>query len=91
MNILNRTILARLALCALVFAQSASAQDQVKSDSAIKSIPQSALVKPVNTTVPPGYGDAKPSTKKPTISDAPSANGKSKMCMMPNGQMAPCK
>jgi hypothetical protein len=83
MNMLNRTILASLALCAVALTQSASAQDQVKSDSAIKSIPQSAVVKPVNTTVPPGYGDAKPSTKKPTISDAPTTNGKPAICIYP--------
>ncbi|CAN1522655.1 hypothetical protein MCEORH2_01175 [Methylophilaceae bacterium] len=91
MNLHNRTIFASLALCALAFAQSATADDQVKSDSTIKSTPQSAVIKPVNTTVPPGYGKATPSTKESKISDAPSANSKSKMCMMPNGQMAPCK
>ena len=90
MNKLNRTVLASLALCAVAFTQSAVADDQVKSDSTIKSISPSAVTKPVNTNVPPGYGAATPSTKKSKISDSPSANGKSKVCMMPNGQMVPC-
>ena len=91
MNALNRTIFASLALCAQAFSQSAAADDQVKSDSTIKSTPQSAVIKPVNTTIPSGYGNATPSTKDSKKSVAPSANSKSKMCMMPNGQMAPCK
>ena len=91
MNKLNHTVLASLALCAVAFTQSAIAEEQVKSDLVTKSLPQSAVIKPVNTTVPPGYGNATPSTKDSKISVAPSANSKSKMCMMPNGQMAPCK
>lgn len=83
MNKLNRTILVSLALCTVAFAQSASAQDQVKLDSTIKSIPQSAVVKPVNTTVPSGYGDATPSTKKAKVSDAPTAKGKPAICIYP--------
>ncbi len=91
MIILNRTILASLALCAVALTQSATAEEHIKSDVITKSLPQPAVIKPVNTTVPPGYGNATPSTKDSKISDAPSANSKSKMCMMPNGQMAPCK
>jgi hypothetical protein len=91
MNKLNHTVLASLALCVVAFTQSAIAEEQVKSDLVTKSLPQSAVIKPVNTNVPPGYGNATPSTKDSKISGVPSANSKSKMCMMPNGQMAPCK
>lgn len=83
MIILNRTILASLALCAVALTQSATAEEHIKSDVITKSLPQPAVIKPVNTTVPPGYGDAKPSTKKPTISDAPSTNGKPAICIYP--------
>lgn len=83
MNSLNRTVLLSLILCAVAFVQSAVAQDQVESDSSIKSIPQSAVIKPVNTTVPPGYGAVTPSTKKAKVSDAPTAKGKPTICIYP--------
>ena len=85
MNKLNRTL---LALCAVAFTQSAVADDQVKSDSTIKSIPQSAVIKPVNTTVPPSYGAVTPTTKKPTVNNTPSANSKGKDC---SASIIPCK
>jgi hypothetical protein len=86
MNKLNHTVLASLALCAVAFTQSAIAEEQVKSDVITKSLPQPAVIKPVNTTVPPGYGNATPSTKKPTVSNTTSTN--SKGC---NPPIIPCK
>ena len=86
MIILNRTILASLALCAVALTQSATAEEHIKSDVITKSLPQPAVIKPVNTTVPPGYGNATPSTKKPTVSNTTSTN--SKGC---NPPIIPCK
>ncbi len=50
MNKLNRTLLASLALCAVTFAQSAAAQDQVKSNGMTKSPPP---VTPINVPSAP--------------------------------------
>lgn len=82
MNVLNRTLLASLVLCTVAFAQNAVADDQVKPDSPIKSVPQPAVItKPVNTTVPPGYGNATPTTKNPKVGATPTAKGK--VCLPP--------
>jgi len=86
MNKLSRSVIASLALCAAAFTQSVVAEEQVKSDVITKSLPQPAVIKPVNTTVPPGYGNATPSTKKPTVSNTTSTN--SKGC---NPPIIPCK
>ncbi len=56
MNKLNRTLLASLALCAVTFAQSAAAQDQVKSNGMTKSPPP---VTPINVPSAPASAPAK--------------------------------
>lgn len=86
MNILNRSILASLTLCAVAFAQSATAEDQVKSDSTINSIQQPVLVKPIGTTA-----DSKTPPTKNKVNSTPTANSKGKMCLSPIGTWVSCK
>ncbi|CAN6134246.1 hypothetical protein MCETRH20_01084 [Methylophilaceae bacterium] len=76
MNILNRTILASLALCTVAFAQSAAAQEQ-KFPSTTISL-DAAQVKPVGSTVPPV---SKPTQVKP--SNTPTPDVKTKHCKYP--------
>ena len=84
MNKHNHTVLASLALCAVAFTQSAIAEEQVKSDSTIKSNPKPAgLTKPVNTTVPPAYGNATPTTKDLKVKNTPKSDKKTKDCKYP--------
>ncbi len=82
MKVINRTLLAALTLCAIAFTHSAYAQDQVKSD-AVK------IKNPVKITNPI---DAKtqPTPTQDKLSDAPSANSKTKCGLSPIGQTT-CK
>ena len=83
MKVINRTLLATLTLCAIAFTHAAYAEDQVKSD-VVK------IKNPIKITNPIDVKSL-PAPTKDKLSDAPSANSKTKMCMMPNGQMVPCK
>ncbi|MCF8193283.1 MAG: hypothetical protein K9J03_03735 [Candidatus Methylopumilus sp.] len=74
MNILNRTVLAGLALCSMTFAQSAVAQDQVKSDVITKSLPQPAPLKPISVPTKPA---------KNKINNTPKSDKKTKDCKYP--------
>ena len=76
MNILNRTILASLALCTVAFAQSAAAQE-TKFPSMTISL-DAAQVKPGDSTVPPV---SKPAQVKPT--NTPTPDVKTKRCKYP--------
>ena len=84
MNVINRTLLATLTVCAIAFTHGAYAEDQVKSD-ALKIKNPVKISNPVDVKTPP-------TLTKDKLGDAPTANSKTKICLNPtNGMPFPCK
>jgi hypothetical protein len=88
MNALNRTLLATLTVCGIAFTHGAGAADQVKSD-AVKIQNPVKIKNPVKITNPIDVKTL-PVPTQDKLSDAPSANSKTKCGLSPIGQTT-CK